>query len=90
MNYGIFPEGTRAKDENLLPFKSGAFALAKKADAPITVIAIRGSEKAFSFRFPRVTVTALDVIPVEDVRALTVDELAERARAMIETALSAR
>ena len=90
MNYGIFPEGTRAKDENLLPFKSGAFALAKKADVPITVIAIRGSEKAFSFRFPRVTVTVLDVIPVEDVRALTVDELAERARAMIETALSAR
>ena len=88
MNYGIFPEGTRSKDGNLLPFKSGAFVLAKKADVPIAVMAIEGSEKAFSLRFPRVRVTVVDVIPVEEVRALTPDELAERSRALIDGALS--
>ena len=88
MSYGIFPEGTRSKDGNLLPFKSGAFVLAKKADVPIAVMAIEGSEKAFSFRFPRVKVTVLDTIPVEDVRALTPDELAERSRTIIEAALA--
>lgn len=88
INYGIFPEGTRSKDGRLLPFKSGAFVLAKKADVPIAVMKIEGSENALSFRFPRVTVTVLDVIPVEEVRTLTPDELSERSRAMMEAALS--
>lgn len=91
MNYGIFPEGTRSKDGNLLPFKSGAFVLAKKADVPIVLMKIEGSAHAITanlFRFPRVKVTVLDVIPVEEVRALTPDELSERSRAVIETALS--
>ncbi len=91
MNYGVFPEGTRSKDNTLLPFKSGAFVLAKKADVPIAVMTVEGSETAISglpFRLPRVKITVLDVIPVEDVRALTPDELSERARAMMEASLS--
>ena len=81
------PEGTRSKDGRLLPFKSGAFVLAKKADVPIAVMKIEGSENALSFRFPRVTVTVLDVIPVEEVRALTPDALSERSRAVMEAAM---
>lgn len=91
MNYGVFPEGTRSKDGSLLPFKSGAFVLAKKADVPIAVMTVEGSETAISglpFHFPRIKVTVIDVIPVEDVRALTPDELSSRARAMMETVLT--
>lgn len=91
INYGIFPEGTRSKDGSLLPFKSGAFVLAKKADVPIAVLTIEGSETAISglpFHFPRIKVTVVGTIPVEDVRILTPDELSDRARAMMEASLS--
>lgn len=91
MNYGVFPEGTRSKDGSLLPFKSGAFVLAKKADVPIAVMTVEGSETAISglpFRLPRIKVTVAGTIPVEDVRALTPDELSNRARAMMEAVLS--
>jgi 1-acyl-sn-glycerol-3-phosphate acyltransferase len=39
----IFPEGTRSKDGNLLPFMKGAFSLASRAEVPILPLAIRGS-----------------------------------------------
>lgn len=39
----IFPEGTRSKDGNLLPFKKGAFFLAAETGAPMVPIVIRGT-----------------------------------------------
>ena len=90
MNYGVFPEGTRSRDGQLLPFKEGAFALAKKADTPIAVLTIEGSENAISglpFRLPRICITVVGVIPVEEVRTASVGELAERSRAMMEASL---
>ena len=91
INYGIFPEGTRAKDGALLPFKSGAFVLAKKSDTPIVVMTIEGSETAISglpFHLPRIKITVVGTIPVEDVRTLTPDELSDRARTMMQDSLS--
>lgn len=38
----IFPEGTRSKTDELLPFKKGGFVMALKAGAPIVPVAIRG------------------------------------------------
>ncbi len=42
---GVYPEGTRSKDGTLLPFHTGVFKIAKRAGAPIAVIALDGSEK---------------------------------------------
>jgi 1-acyl-sn-glycerol-3-phosphate acyltransferase len=38
----IFPEGTRSKTHEMLPFKKGGFIMALEAQAPIVPIAIRG------------------------------------------------
>jgi len=39
----MFPEGTRSKDRNLLPFKRGGFLLALKAGVPVVPVTINGS-----------------------------------------------
>lgn len=41
----IFPEGTRAKDYNMLPFKAGSFKLALKPKVKIIPVTIDGSFK---------------------------------------------
>jgi len=42
----IFPEGTRSRTAELLPFKKGGFIMAIKAQAPVVPVAIQGGKAA--------------------------------------------
>ena len=42
----MFPEGTRSKTDEMLPFKKGGFIMAIKAGAPIVPVAIQGGRAA--------------------------------------------
>jgi 1-acyl-sn-glycerol-3-phosphate acyltransferase len=89
----IFPEGTRSKTDQLLPFKKGGFRMAIKAGAPIMPVAISGGRAAMvrgSFIIRPVTLTIRVGRPVEtrDVEVEARDVLIEKVRHEIATLLA--
>lgn len=45
ISFGVFVEGTRAQPGELLPFKKGAFYMARQAGAPVVPVAIKHSDE---------------------------------------------
>src|SRR5215471_4147919 len=89
----IFPEGTRSKTDQLLPFKKGGFRMAIKAGAPVVPIAISGGRAAMvkgSMIIRPVTLTIRIGTPVETagVDAEDRDRLIESVRQQIATLLA--
>jgi 1-acyl-sn-glycerol-3-phosphate acyltransferase len=84
----IFPEGTRSRTGELLPFKKGGFIMALKAQAPIVPVAISGAHRAMRKGSPwvqPVTVRIRFGEPIETA-GLTVEDreaLVESVRARI-------
>ena len=87
---GIYPEGTRSKTREMLPFHAGSFKIAQKAGVPVAVACIRGTEKVKSRLFLRRTPVDLEILEVIDaarVKAMGTNELAEEARGLIQKRL---
>jgi len=84
----IFPEGTRSKTDELLPFKDGAFRLAIEAQADVLPLAVSGTRRALpkhSWRFAtsRGRVAVGTPISTKGMTLADVDTLKEQARAQI-------
>lgn len=79
----IFPEGTRSRNDDLLPFKDGAFQLAISVGAPILPVAIAGTRGAMakgSFSFRRANAMCRVLEPIDTVGLSTADVAALRDR----------
>ncbi len=64
----MFPEGTRSRTGELLPFKRGAFVLAIKGQVPVVPLAIYGADRAMRKGSPLIWPTTVRVhfgAPVE-------------------------
>lgn len=87
----IFPEGTRSRGGDMLPFKDGAFRLAIEAGVPILPIAVAGTRHAMakgSFRFRR-AVARCEVLEPVSTTGLTLTDLSAlkaRVRVLIDNA----
>jgi 1-acyl-sn-glycerol-3-phosphate acyltransferase len=91
----IFPEGTRSRTEQLLPFKKGGFIMAIGAQAPIVPVAIQGGRAAMRkgsrLVWPaRVTVRVGTPIETAGLTMDDRDELIETTRHAIQQMLDAR
>ena len=87
----IFPEGTRSRTGDLLPFKDGAFRLAIDAQVPVLPLVVTGTRSAmqkgsFLFGRARAEVRALEPIPTTGLTHHDVAALRDRVRQLISDA----
>ena len=81
----IFPEGTRSKTGEINRFKMGAFNLAKEANVEILPIVMTGTNKMFRKGWlvnwtNHVAIRVMKPIPVEEIAATDVKEMAQKVR----------
>jgi 1-acyl-sn-glycerol-3-phosphate acyltransferase len=84
----IFPEGTRSKTNDLLPFKDGAFRLAVDKQLPVLPLVVHGSRSAlrkhdWRFGVSNADVYVLDPIETTGLTRADVPALRDRVREMI-------
>ncbi|MBQ6877874.1 MAG: 1-acyl-sn-glycerol-3-phosphate acyltransferase [Oscillospiraceae bacterium] len=86
----IYPEGTRARDCEMLPFHAGSFKIATKAGAPIVVTTVDNTNlvhKNSPFKRTHVTLRICEVISSEEVSACSTAELSEKTRKIMLSSL---
>ncbi|MCH7571077.1 MAG: 1-acyl-sn-glycerol-3-phosphate acyltransferase, partial [Deltaproteobacteria bacterium] len=86
----VFPEGTRSRHGDLLPFKRGGFLLAFKSQTPIVPVTIKGSGVVWSrgdwrIRSGEIAIVMGKPVSVDRYRAQDLKLLVNRVRAEIES-----
>ena len=96
VSYGVFAEGTRALPGQLLPFKRGAFYMARDAGVPVVPVAIKNTDRLMGKDMGAARSGTIEVIilpPINTTHVETdedVKRLAEETRARIAEALDYR
>jgi 1-acyl-sn-glycerol-3-phosphate acyltransferase len=88
----IFPEGTRSRTGDLLPFKKGGFIMAIEAQVPVVPVAVRGGRDAMRkgsaiVRPVHVSVRIGKPVPTKGLTLEDRDQLIERVRAEVQNLL---
>lgn len=90
VSIGVYPEGKRSRDCVLLPFHNGVFKIAQKAQVPIVVVAISGTENIHQNFFRRkslVTLSIVDVMEPDYIQENRTSVIAERVRKCLSMSL---
>jgi 1-acyl-sn-glycerol-3-phosphate acyltransferase len=86
----IFPEGTRSKSPVLGEFRSGAFKIAQKAQAPIVVAVVDGFYKKRT-RLPlvpgKIYIKIVDILPYENIKDLHTNDISQQIHNLMEKSL---
>lgn len=91
VSIGIYPEGTRSKSGELLPFHNGVFKIAQMANAPIVVVAIRGTQqihKQVILHRSDIYIDIVDVIPAAELATMRTSAIGKRVQDALLSVLS--
>jgi len=86
VSIGVYPEGTRSKTGDLLPFHNGVFKIAQKANADIAVISLNGTQNIagnFPMRATDVYVDVLEVLPADQYHKVKTDVIGGRVEQLL-------
>ena len=87
VSIGVFPEGYIHGDDLLHPFRSGVFKIAQKANVPVVVCTIQGTQKIFrnikTWTGTSVKLHLVGVISTEEQQGRTAVDIARQAHDMM-------
>ena len=86
----VYPEGTRSKTGEMLPFHAGSFKVAQRAGVPLVIASIRGTEnirRNFPLRRTQAELCILETLPAGQVKTMSTQELSAYSRERIERSL---
>lgn len=91
VSVAVYPEGTRSKTGDMLPFHNAVFKVALKANVPLVISSIQGTEhiyKNFPLHRSDVVIDILEVIPAEEVQSQRTGELGDHSWKLIHDTIS--
>lgn len=86
----IYPEGTRARDQEMLPFHAGSFKIATKSGVPIVITTVDNTNlvhRNAPFKRTVINLRVCEVISAEEVASSSTSELAHKAKEIMHESL---